>query len=66
MSDGKDIERMALLTAKFVQIQLMPAEVGTHSMALMALDAAGRVWDYNFEHKVWTMLGTNRALPKEF
>lgn len=64
-NDGKDLERMNILSARFVQIQLMPAEVSIHPMALMALDERGRVWDYNFEHKVWTMLGTNRALPAE-
>jgi len=53
-----------ILSAKFVQIQLMPAEVATHPMALMALDENGHVWDYNFEHKLWHPLGTNRALPE--
>ena len=64
MTDGKDRERFELLSAKFIQFQLMPAEVSIHPMALMALDERGHVWDYNFEHKVWTMLGTNRTLPQ--
>lgn len=61
-NDGKDRERMDLLTARFIQIQAIP-ESTMHPPRLLALDERGRVWDYNFEHTAWTMMPQDRALP---